>query len=36
MIYGNTTAALTDIAVLVVISVVIFVLAVRFFKWRED
>jgi len=36
MIYGNYGAALTDIAILLVISVVIFVLAVRFFKWRED
>jgi len=36
MIYGNYGPALTDIAVLVVISVVVFVLAVRFFKWRED
>jgi ABC-2 type transport system permease protein len=36
MIYGNINAALTDIAVLVVISLVVFVLAVRFFKWRED
>jgi ABC-2 type transport system permease protein len=36
MLYGNYTSALTDIAVLVVLSVVIFGLAVRFFKWRED
>lgn len=36
MIYGNYGAALTDIAVLAVISAVVFVLAVRFFKWRED
>lgn len=36
MIYGNYTAALTDIAVLAVTSVIIFALAVRFFKWRED
>ena len=36
MIYGNDAAALTDIAVLAVLSAVIFVLAVRFFKWRED
>ncbi len=35
MIYGNYGAALPDIAVLVVISLVVFVLAVRFFKWRE-
>jgi ABC-type multidrug transport system permease subunit len=36
MIYGNIGAALVDLAVLVVISLVVFVLAVRFFKWRED
>jgi ABC-2 type transport system permease protein len=36
MIYGNIGAALDDVAILVVISAVIFVLAVRFFKWRED
>ncbi|MGD0637767.1 MAG: ABC transporter permease [Nitrososphaerales archaeon] len=36
MIYGNDTAAVTDIAVLAVLSAVIFILAVRFFKWRED
>ena len=36
MIYGNYTADLIDIAVLVALSVVIFGLAVRFFKWRED
>jgi ABC-2 type transport system permease protein len=36
MIYGNISAAVEDIAVLVVLSAVIFVLAVRFFKWRED
>jgi ABC-2 type transport system permease protein len=36
MIYGNIGPALTDLAVLLVISVVVFVLAVRFFKWRED
>lgn len=36
MIYGNIGPAITDIAVLLVISVVVFALAVRFFKWRED
>ncbi len=36
MLYSNPTAALRDIGVLVVLSVVIFSLAVRFFKWRED
>jgi ABC-2 type transport system permease protein len=36
MLYGNYTSALTDIVVLVAISLVTFGLAVRFFKWRED
>jgi len=36
MLYGNYTAALTDAGVLVVLSLVVFGLAVRFFKWRED
>ncbi|MGA2198651.1 MAG: ABC transporter permease [Nitrososphaerales archaeon] len=36
MIYGNINEALVDIAVLIVTSIVIFALAVRFFKWRED
>lgn len=36
MVYNNFTGALIDIAVLAVITVVIFVLAVKAFKWRED
>ncbi|MDA4115786.1 MAG: ABC transporter permease [Thaumarchaeota archaeon] len=36
MLYGNYSSALTDIGVLIVLSVVVFGLAVRFFKWRED
>ncbi len=36
MIYGNIDGALVDIAVLIAASLVIFALAVRFFKWRED
>ena len=36
MLYGNFSAALLDIGVLVVLSAVVFGLAVRFFKWRED
>jgi ABC-2 type transport system permease protein len=36
MLYGNYSAALVDIAVLVVLSAIVFALAVRFFKWRED
>jgi ABC-2 type transport system permease protein len=36
MLYGNAKLALSDIGVLLVVSAVIFALAVRFFKWRED
>ncbi len=36
MVYNNIPAALVDIAVLAVITVVIFILAVKLFKWRED
>jgi hypothetical protein len=36
MVYNNIPAALIDIAVLAVITAVIFVLAVKVFKWRED
>ena len=36
MVYGNVTRALFDMGVVAVITVVIFLAAVRFFKWRED
>lgn len=36
MVYNNIPAALIDIGVLAVITAVIFVLAVKLFKWRED
>jgi ABC-2 type transport system permease protein len=36
MLYGNYSSALVDVGVLAVLSVIIFALAVRFFKWRED
>ncbi len=36
MIYGNYGPALFDGGLLVVLSVVVFALAVRFFRWRED
>ncbi|XHH08037.1 MAG: ABC transporter permease [Candidatus Bathyarchaeia archaeon] len=36
MVYNNIPAALVDIAVLAAITAVIFVLAVKLFKWRED
>jgi ABC-2 type transport system permease protein len=36
MVYSNYSQALIDIVVLIVISAIVFALAVRFFKWRED
>ncbi len=36
MVYGNISGAIIDIAVLGIIALVIFVLAVKLFKWRED
>ncbi len=36
MVYSNYGAALVDVAILVVISAVVFVAAIRVFKWRED
>jgi ABC-2 type transport system permease protein len=36
MIYGNYGAALIDLVVIVIASAIVFGLAVRFFKWRED
>lgn len=36
MTYSNTTQAILDLAVLAVFSLMVFTLAVRFFKWRED
>ena len=36
MVYGNYIGAVIDVAVVAVITAVIFVLAVRLFKWRED
>ncbi len=36
MIYGNFGPAVFDIGLLAVLSVVVFALAVRFFRWRED
>ncbi len=36
MIYGNYGPAFGDLAVILVAGVIIFGLAVRFFKWRED
>jgi ABC-2 type transport system permease protein len=36
MVYGNITGALIDFAVIAVITAVIFGLAVKLFKWRED
>jgi len=36
MVYNNFSRALIDILVLLVISAIVFALAVKFFKWRED
>ena len=36
MVYGNIEAALIDIAVTLVITLVVFVAAAKLFKWRED
>ena len=36
MIYGNYGPALFDAGILVVLSIIVFALAVRFFRWRED
>lgn len=36
MVYSNYTGAIVDIAIVSVITVVLFILAVRLFKWRED
>jgi ABC-type multidrug transport system permease subunit len=36
MVYGNIMGALIDIAVLTVITVIVFVAAAKLFKWRED
>ncbi len=36
MIYTNSAQAIFDIEVMAVLSVIVFVLAVVFFKWRED
>lgn len=36
MVYGNISGAIIDLAVIGVITAVIFALAVKLFKWRED
>jgi len=36
MVYGNINSTIVDIAVLGIITLVVFVLAVKLFKWRED
>jgi ABC-2 type transport system permease protein len=36
MVYGNITGAAIDLAVVAVITAVIFIAAVKLFKWRED
>jgi ABC-2 type transport system permease protein len=36
MVYDNIPAALIDLAVVAVITLIVFIAAVRLFKWRED
>jgi ABC-2 type transport system permease protein len=36
MVYGNIPAALIDIGVTLVITIIFFVAAAKLFKWRED
>jgi ABC-2 type transport system permease protein len=36
MLFSNTTRALTDLAVVLGFAILIFVLAVRFFQWRDE
>jgi ABC-2 type transport system permease protein len=36
MVYGNIMGALIDLAVVAVITAVIFTAAIKLFKWRED
>jgi ABC-2 type transport system permease protein len=36
MVYGNVVGALIDLGVVAIITSIIFALAVRLFKWRED
>jgi ABC-2 type transport system permease protein len=36
MIYGNYAPALYDAGLILVLSIIVFALAVRFFRWRED
>ena len=36
MLFSNTSLALTDVAIVLVIGVVFFVLAIHFFKWRDE
>jgi ABC-2 type transport system permease protein len=36
MVYGNVIGTLIDLGVVAILTVIIFVLAVKLFKWRED
>ena len=36
MVYGNIDGAIIDITVVLVITIIIFLAAIRMFKWRED
>jgi ABC-2 type transport system permease protein len=36
MLFSNTTRALTDLAIVLVGSIIVFLLAIRLFKWRDE
>ena len=36
MVYGNINGAIVDLAVVTVITIIIFLAAIKMFKWRED
>jgi ABC-type multidrug transport system permease subunit len=36
MVYGNFAGALINLAVVVIMTLVVFVAAAKLFKWRED
>lgn len=36
MVYGNYNGAIVDLTIVIVITIIIFLAAIRMFKWRED
>lgn len=36
MLFSNTTRALTDLGIVLVAAIVVFLLAIRFFQWRDE